>query len=62
MVGCVLGQLKPPERYILRGPPLDSLGGGGGRSICCGQIIYFNRARRRAENFTFCYMLIWNSS
>ena len=36
--------------------------GGGGRSICRGQIIYFNRARRRAENFIFCYMFIWNSS
>ena len=33
-------------------------GGGGGRSICRGQIIYFDRARRRAENFTFCYMFI----
>ena len=44
----------------VRGPPLDS--GGEGRSICRGQIIYFNRARRRSENFTFCYMFIWNSS
>ena len=45
---------------MFRGPPLYS--GGGGRSICRGQIIYFNRARRRAENCTFCYMLIGNSS
>ena len=37
-------------------------GGEGGRSICRGQIIYFNRAQRRAENFKFCYMFIWNSS
>ena len=43
----------------IRGPPLDFQGGGGGRSICRGQIIYFNRARRRAENFTFCYMFIY---
>ena len=44
----------------ISGPPLDFQ--GGGRSIFHGQIIYFNRARRRAENFTFCYMFIWNSS
>ena len=34
---------------------MQSLGGGGGaggggKSICRGYIIYFNRARRRAEN------------
>ena len=29
---------------------------GGGWSFCRGQIIYFNRARRRAENFAFYYM------
>ena len=44
----------------IRGPPLDSQ--GGGRSICRRQIIYFNRARRRVENFTFFYIFIWNSS
>ena len=36
----------------------NSISGGGGWSFCRGQIIYFNRARRRAENFKFYYIFI----
>ena len=35
-----------------------SRGGGGGWSFCRSQIIYFNPARRRAENFKYYYMFI----
>ena len=35
-----------------------SRGGGGDWSFCCGQILYFNLARRRAENFKFYYMFM----
>ena len=42
----------------VRGPPFNINGGGGDWSFCRGQIIYFNRARRRAENCTFYYMFI----
>ena len=34
-----------------------SIFGGGGRSFCLGQIIYFNMARRRAEFSQFYYSL-----
>ena len=41
-----------------KGATIQYPGGGGGWSFCREQIIYFNRARRRAENLTFYYMFI----
>ena len=41
-----------------KGTTIQYPGGGGGWSFCRGQIIYYNRACRGAENFTFYYMFI----
>ena len=53
-----LGQIKTDSRIVCFQTSSPILGGQhsisrGGWSFCRGQIIYFNRARRRAENFTF---------
>ena len=42
--------------HILRLGGHHSISRRGGWSFCRGQIIYFNRARRCAENFAFYYM------
>ena len=44
------------------GTTIQYPGGGEGWSFCRGEIIYFNRARRHAENFTFYYMFIKSTS
>ena len=51
----LLAQCCSTAVQLIRGPPLDSQ---GGQEYLSREIIYFNRARRRAENFTFCYMFI----
>ena len=45
-------------RYIRGGHHSQLGGGGGGWNFCRGHIIYFNRARRRAENFIFYHMFM----
>ena len=53
-----------PVLYLrfLMGAPFNLQEGGGGLSFCLGQIIYFNPARRRAENFKFYFIFILSSS
>ena len=49
-----LSTFRPSCYAAFRGPPLDSQGGGG-RSICRGQMIYFNRALKISHFVTCLY-------